>query len=189
MKKQTFKLDIEFDSDPFEDLAFLFFHSTDPNYAFADDLNHLYGLALTRVDDMPLLNAAWPVYTYRNTLRQLNYYLIERPVASGNTAPFWGARHKMLLLQGDDATPTADRIYSDFNDLPTPPDPADIHAVERHSILKAFHSSFTPVSLLDPTAPLPPSASRKAKKEHDEMERLFTSILDHFDLSRADMEI
>ena len=66
MKKQTFKLDIEFDSDPFEDLAFLFFHSTDPNYAFADDLNHLYGLTLTRVDDMPLLDAAWPVYTYRN---------------------------------------------------------------------------------------------------------------------------
>ena len=189
MTKQVFTLDIDEDDSPFDDLALLLFHTAAPNYSFVDDLNRLYGLSLARTEDMELDGTPWPVYLYHDTMRQLHYYLIERPLSSGNTAHYWGAGHKMLLLQGDDATPTADRIYSDFNDLPTPPDPADIHAIERHSILEAFHSSFTPVSILDPTAPLPPSASRKAKKEHDEMERLFTSILDHFDLSRADMEI
>ena len=184
MKKQTFKLDIEFDSDPFEDLAFLFFHSTDPNYAFADDLNHLYGLALTRVDDMPLLDAAWPVYTYRNTLRQLNYYLIERPVVSGNTALHWGHLHKLLLLQGQDAEETARAIYRDFTTLPDA-DPQTQNS-ERNDIITNFQQSFASVTLYDTQLPDGAQPQRKTLRERAELENLFTAIIDHFDLQLLD---
>ncbi len=133
---------------------------------------------------MPLLDAAWPVYTYRNTLRQLNYYLIERPVASGNTALHWGHLHKLLLLQGQDAEETARAIYRDFTTLPNA-DPQTQNS-ERNDIITNFQQSFASVTLYDTQLPDGAQPQRKTLRERTELENLFTAIIDHFDLQLLD---
>ena len=181
MKKQIHRLD--FDDEGFDDqnIAYLFFHTTVPGYVFVDDMNHLYGLSLSRLDDMQMADMEWPLYIYRDGLRQLDYYLIERPACSATFATHWAPCHKMLLIKGENAVETATRICGDFSTPPPPPDPCNPAEVERHNIITTYQEAFTPVTIYDMDAPA--TLSKKVMKERGELENLFTTILDHLDLS------
>ena len=164
-----YTFDLEPEEDPFHGLALILFHTSAPNYTFVDDLNHLYRLRLARREDMELDSDHYPLYSYRDPMRHLTYHLIERPAQlSASHSPLttlWSPLQKLLFIQGEYAT-EAD----------------DLAAATRHNILAAFHTAFTPVTALDPSAPLPPDASRKAQRQHTEMKQLVTSILQYFDL-------
>ena len=195
MKKQVLKLNIDDLGDDSEGLAYLFFHTTTPGYLFVDDLNHLYGLSLSRLDDLQLEGQSWPLYSYHDNLRQLDYYLIERPTGAIATATHWAPGHKMMILKGEGAADTAEHISNDFATPPPRPtclpgtdgdssyelcgvNPAE---VERYNILTSYQQAFTPVNLYDLNAPT--STSKKVLKERTEIENLFTAILDLLDLS------
>lgn len=179
-------LDLEPEENPFEDLALILFHTTAPNYTFVDDLNHLYRLRLARQDDLQLDGALYPFFSYRDTLRRLDIHLIERPSqslpANAPLATLWSPSHKLLLLQGEDAQRQADTIVAEFSVLPPAPPTDDIAATARHQILTGLHAAFTPVSALHPDAELPPTATRKARREHADLQQLVTSILQYLDL-------
>lgn len=177
MKKQTLKLELDDEMLPFEGFAFLFFHTDEPNYAFADDLNRLYRLKLTRTTDMELRGSFWPMFTYRDPMQQLCYYLIERPSGSGTIAAHWGTSHKLLLLQGQNAEEIAERIYKEFNTMPSVTD------MERSEILNALMQNFMPVSLYEQNPDV--QLSKKSAKERAEMEDLFTQVLDYLDLNEG----
>ncbi len=184
MKKQVFKLDLDDLEDNSEDLAYLFFHTTTPGYLFVDDINHLYHLALARLDDLQIDGQSWPLYSYHDNLRQLDYYLIERPLTptrSQLSAPHWVPGHKMMIIKGERASEIADFFCEDFSTPPSQPDsclPADI---ERYDILTSYQQSFTPVTVYNFDTPI--DTSKKLLKERAELENLFTTILDLLDLS------
>jgi hypothetical protein len=165
----------------FDDYAFLLFGSTTPSYVFVDDLNRLYGLQLNRAADMELQQSLWPMFTYRDTLTRLNYYLIERPTSSAATASHWAPGHKMMILKGERATDIAKFICEDFSTPPPLPDHNNPTVTEHPEILSSYQQSFTPVNLYDTNAPAP--SSKKVLKERTELENLFTAILDILDLS------
>lgn len=177
-------LDLEPEENPFEDLALILFHSSAPNYSFVDDLNHLYSLTLARKDDLILSDFPFPLFSCRDTLRQLSYHLLERPSASASQPlpSLWAPLHKLLIIQGEDAHRQADTILAEFSLLPPAPSPDDLANFARHQILANFHAAFTPVTLLDPDAPLPPDASRKTRREYADLQQLLASILQQFDL-------
>ena len=124
---------------------------------------------------MTLEEVSWPLFTYCDPLQQLNYYLIERPMGSGTLAPHWGAGHKMLLLQGQNAKEVAEHIYREFNSIPTGEDS------ERTEILNSLLQSFMPVSIYEQHPSTPPS--KKSAKERAELEDLFALVLDYLDLN------
>lgn len=185
MKKQTFKLEVDNEEELFKGIAFLFFHTATPNYAFADDLNRLYRLSLSRKTDLELLSSNWPLYSYNDLMRQIDYYLIERPQTADTRAPHWGTGHKLLLLKGQNTAERASEIYDDFS-TPNhaPVDEGDPQAALHAAILAEYQQNLTPVDLYNPannTVETPPS--RKAAKERADMETLLASLLDLLDLS------
>ncbi len=181
MKKQVLKLDIDDFGDDSEDLAYLFFHTACPGYVFVDDLNHLYDLALSRENDLDLNEQSWPLYSYHDNLRQLDYYLIERPTVGSGVASHWAPGHKMMILKGENAVETAEVISNDFGTPPPQPDTCNPAEMERYDILTSYQQAFTPVNIYDIHAPV--STSKKTLKERTELENLFNTILDLLDLS------
>lgn len=181
MKKQVFKLEIDDFDEGGVPQAYLFFHTATPGYLFADDLNHLYGLSLGRLDDLCLQGQLWPLYTYRDILRQMDYYLIERPLGLSSYATHWTPGHKMMILQGESAFATAKQICDDFNTAPSLPDACNPVETERYEILTSYQQTLTPVTQYDINAQ--ENTSKKVLKERSEMETLFTAILDILDLS------
>ena len=173
MKKHTFTLDEDFDDESplLDNIAILFFRTDTPNYLFADDLNHLYRLALARVDDVALPTAQpLPLYIYHNRLEYLDYYLIDlTPTQS-----------KVLIIRGEDTDDTVKEILSDFNEPPAEADPHNPDLQLRDNIRLTYQQTLTPVTLY---SPLPPNHSAKAAKERQELDNLLTSILDYLDLN------
>ena len=181
MKKQIYKLDLDDFGDDGEDLAYLFFHTTVPGYVFVDDLNHLYELSLRRLDDLPLEGDGWPLYTYRDSLQMVDYYLIERPAGPASTAPHWAPGHKMMILKGEQALNDAEHIIADFSTPLAHPNAGNPAEEERYNILTSYQQAFTPVTLYDINAPAP--TSKKVLRERGELEHLLTTIIDLLDLS------
>ena len=137
MKKQVFKLEPDDFGDDNENLAYIFFHTTVPGYVFVDDLNHLYQLSLSRLDDLQLEGQGWPLYTYHDSLQMVDYYLIERPTSSAATASHWAPGHKMMILKGERATDIAKFICEDFSTPPPLPDHNNPAVTEHHEILNS----------------------------------------------------
>ena len=173
MKKHTFILDddCEDESPLLDDISILFFQTDTPNYLFADDLNHLYRLALARTDDIPILDTTWPLYTYHDSISHLCYYLIERPLTST----------KILLIRGEGLDDTVSRILRDFNEPPVDTDPLNPDLQRHNEIILSYQQALTSVTQYNsqPFTPL----SRKAAKDRQELDNLLTSILDHLDLN------
>jgi len=119
------------DENPFEDWSFLLFHTPLPSYALADNLNRLYDYCLTRIDDLQLDTAAWPLYTFEDTVAHLKYFLIERPVA----ATVWEQGDVLLVVGGENAAMETDAIYEDFTAEAAEPDPTDLLATEHAALL------------------------------------------------------
>lgn len=181
MKKQVLKLDIDDYGDDSQNLAYIFFHTTVPGYAFVDDLNHLYRLTLRRLDDLSIEGQPWPLYTYHDLLQKLDYYLIERPSGATNNISHWSQGHKMMIIKGELAMEAATRISDEFVTPLPPPDKCNPMEAERFDILASYQQAFTPVTLYDMNPPT--TASKKTLKERVELEKIFTTILDLLDLS------
>ena len=176
--KHVLTFDGAADTSALTDVAALLFHNMAPGYAFVDDINHLYGLALARLDDLALLGATWPHYRFRDRLERLDYHLIERPQTSASVgAPFWSPGEKMLIMVGGGAADKADIIVDDFSSVLTPPESGDLAAEGRHTRLAAMHEQFTAVSALD-LQHTPPTTSRKGLREHAEMVQFLSAIVD-----------
>ena len=145
-KKNIFKLEVD-DDDVMEDVAQLLFRSPQPGYLFADNLNRLYGFALHRIDDMDLEGAAWPMYSYRDRMDNLKYYLIEKS-RTAKACTTWSAGDKLLIIKGDGAREMAEYIYEDFTD-PMPAESGDLLAEEHARLRDEMLADFTVVSLID----------------------------------------
>lgn len=181
MKKNTLVLDFDDVSSPFEDIAFLLFHSAVPNYAFVDDLNHLYELSLARIDDIEIMETPWPLFSYRDSLRHLTYHLIERPALTSTGVPHWRPAEKLLMIKGNGAEETAAAICDDFTlDHPSP-NPADLRAADHAALLQYYQQSLTAVTFYNPLSQKP--ISRKTAKERAELEALLADIADRLDLA------
>lgn len=178
--KRTLVLDVD-EPSAFEDMAFLLFHTTVPNYAFVDDLNHLYGLSLSRTADIELMNSMWPMFTYRDPLRHLTYHLIERPTTSAPGVPHWGFGEKLLLVKGACAEETATYICNDFSMGASASHLDDLRAASHASILDYYQQSLTSITLYDPLSQLP--TSKKNARERVELEALLADIADNIDLA------
>ena len=180
--KNTLSLDPEFYDDQREDIAMLLFHSVAPSYAFVDDLNHLYNMRLSRIDDLQLNDAAWPLFIHHDPLRQLYFYLIERPASANTNAPFWTIGHKMLIIIGQLAASTAETIHREFCNASTPDDPDDIIAASHAALLDEMRSNFTTTPLLNPSAPPPSTLRGKALRDYNDLFDLTDVILDTLDI-------
>ena len=178
-KKHTVVLDFDDEPSSFDDIAILFFRTDTPNYLFADDLNHLYQLALSRIDDLVFPNTpqdspGLPLYTFHNQLEYLDYYLVDLSTLQAST------QTKLLIIRGEATDDTVQNILRDFNEPPAAADPHNIELLHRNDILLAYQQALTSVSLYDPQPPV--GLSKKAAKERQELDNLLTSILDLIDL-------
>ena len=173
MKKHTLTLDIDLEDESplLDDIAILFFNTDTPNYLFADDLNHLYQLALTRFADLSLNGATWPFFSYHDDLRYLNFYLVESSLT--NT--------KIFILRGKDAPSRADDILHDFTEPPAEVDPINSEKVRRNEILLSYQQALTTVTRYNPQSPAP--LSRKGAKERQNLTGLLTDLLNLIDLN------
>ena len=138
-----YKLDLD-DESPFEDWSFLLFHTTMPSYALADSLNRLYDYRLARIDNLQTTTAAWPLFTFEDTVSHLKYFLLERPAA----ATAWERGDMLLVVGGENASAETDAIYEDFTE-PAEPDPTDLLATEHAALLGELLAGFTMVSPID----------------------------------------
>ena len=176
-----FKLDIEDDALDFEGWAFLHFHSIMPGYVFADSLNRLYDYDLTRIDDMVLEGAAWPMFRYENAVQHCLFFLVERPAAA-TEAP-WEAGDKLLVIKGEHAETVARDIFADFTGNAVY-DEADLLAREHADLLDSLLAAFTVVNILDfSTAPV----SRKAVKERQQVQECCDTMLAYIEQKRLDL--
>lgn len=182
MKKNTFNLDIDLEDESplLEASAYLFFHTSSPSYLLVDDLNHLYHLSLSRLDDITLPQGQWPFYSFYDHLRLLHYYLVDLSVTPQNANNQTITQSKLLLLRGEDADNVADTILHDFN-LPLPsPDPLNPDQLRRNDILLSYQQQLVSVTRYDPQAPA--ALSRKAAKERLDLDNLLTATLDYIDI-------
>lgn len=138
-----YRLDLD-DESPFEDWSFLLFHTSLPSYALADSLNRLYDYRLTRIDDLQLVAASWPLYTFEDPVAHLKYFLLERPAA----ATAWEKGDMLLVVGGENAAMETESVYEDFTD-PGVPDPTDLLATEHAALLDELLAGFTMVSPID----------------------------------------
>lgn len=180
--KNTLSLDLDLEDDRWEGIALLMFHSVTPSYAFVDDLNHLYDLGMARIEDLVIEGVQWPLFTHNDPLRQLRYYLVERPTAAATSAPFWTPGHKLMILIGQLAGQTAESIHNEFTLSGRPDDPDDIIAARHAELLDDLRSNFTTTTLLDPTAPPPPSLRGKALRDYNALFDIADTILETLDV-------
>lgn len=161
----------------FSDVAFLSILSSTPDYALVDDLNHLYDLALHRIDDAVVGEHALPLYVHGDAMRHLDYYLVAlAPVAEGY----------LLIVRGSSCREVLSAIEGDFSAAVAEPHPADLPAVRRHAILSRYQSAFTPVSVVEFTPAEIDEASRPGRhtlKGRVLLADIFARILDHLDLA------
>lgn len=184
MKKKNI-ITLEMDDEPLNgDMAHLMFHTTLPSYLLADSLNRLYGYNLHRIDDMVLEGAEWPFYTHADTIDQLKYYIIEKPMAAQAVAA-WGAGDKILIIKGDGAQEMADYIYDDLTD-PTDTDENDLLAVEHARLRDGLLAAFTVVTPLDLDAPLP-TQNKKVQHDRATLQQQCAAIHTHIERQRLDL--
>ena len=176
-----YKLDLDDTPYDFEGWAFVHFHTTRAGYAFADGLNRLYDYSLARIDDMPLNDAAWPLFRYEDSVRHLLFFLLERPAAA--TAAPWDPSDKLLVIKGENATPEAERVYHDFTDGATVEE-GDLLAHEHAELMAALQADFTVAGLLDFSIT---PASRRAIKERTAVMQHCDSILAYIEQKHLDL--
>mgnify|MGYP006872978158 CR=1 FL=1 len=182
MKKNTITLDLDPQAGRWDGIALILFHSIAPNYAFVDDLNHLYNLRLSRIEDLELNDLQWPLFSFNDTLRHLRYFVIERPASTTGAAPMWTPGHKMMILIGQQAEQQAKTIHDEFSSATTPDDPNDIIAAQHTKLLDNIRSDFTTTTLLDPTAPPPASLRGKALRDYNDLFALADTIVETMDI-------
>lgn len=170
-----YKLDIE-DDTPFEGWSFLLFQTSTPSYMLADSLNRLYDYRLTRLDDLEVGAASWPLYTFEDQIAHLKYFLLESPA----TGSAWSNGDKLLAVAGEGAEQETAFLYADFTN-PADYDPADLLAAEHAEMLNRLLAGFTVVSPIDFGHTPSPSKRRVAA------EQCCREILDAIEKRHLDM--
>ncbi len=181
-KKTVYELEWDEDDEQLNDVAFLLFHSVAPSYAFVDDLNKLYGLGLSRIGDMPLYEALWPMFSQHDALHRIDYYIVERPTSCDDATTLWTPGHKMLIVKGEGAQQCVEAIHEEFCSARPADDPTDLLATEHAERLAAMLASFTTTTIVAPEALLSPTLSKKAQREQGALRRMLDDILDYLDM-------
>ena len=183
MKKKTiFELDCDDSECQYDNVAFLLFHSVAPSYAFVDDINKLYGLNLSRIEDMNLYGQQWPLFSDRDKMMKLDYYLVEKPLQANICEALWTSGHKLLIVKGDRSAAIVNTIHNEFCSINDEHDPADILAEEHALLLNNMRSSFTTTTCIDPSQPLPPSLSKKSQRDYNVLCNILEEVLDYIDI-------
>lgn len=162
-----------------------------PDFVLADDLNRLYSLGLSRVDDLPVsgefasstlltpnspVTSSWPLYKGVNTVRQLDYYLV---CLNGTGLGY------LLIIRGSEAAANvANAISDEFNGQGAEPQPDDMPAVARNEIMQRYRQGFTVVSVValsDEDISRSERASRRPLKGRPMLADLYSRILDAID--------
>lgn len=176
-----YKLEIEEEEYGFEGWAFLHFHTLQPCYALANNLNGLYDYRLERMEDMSLEGVGWPLYRYEDTVGRMLFFLVERP-AGAVDAP-WDANDKVFLLKGENADTVARHILADFTER-LDIDDGDLLAREHADLLEELLAEFTVVNLLDFESA---TSSRKAAKERVLVQDYCDKILAYIERKHLDL--
>jgi hypothetical protein len=184
-KKHTLTLDLDDEPSPFEEWAFLLFHTTTPGYLFADSLNRLYDYRLERVDDIPYDGSFWPLYLHLAPVRRLRYFLVECPAASAQT--LWEASDKLLIVKGSTADDEVQRINDDFAANPQAP-AVDLRAQQHRDIILELLEGFTVASILDLSNAPAPSRSRANAVTHSRTNAI-THFIDHIESHQLDLTL
>lgn len=177
-----YKLEIEESQVGFEDWAFLLFHTTTPVHLFADSLNQLYDMRLSRIENLSLAGASWPFFLFDDPIGHLKYFLAERPVTA--TGAPWEPSDKLLAIKGESAVYAAEDIYADFTE-PATVDPADLLAKEHADLLAELLAGFTMVNLLNPDSE-PPKRSSVAKQRMN-VTQLCSDLLEYIETKHLDL--
>lgn len=172
--KHTLTLDLP--AIDFSDVAFLSILTDTPDFALADDLNHLYDLSLQRVDDAVVGDRSLPLYVCSDVMRHLHYALVAlSPVAEGF----------LLLVRGSSCRDVVEAVEHDFFTRPDAPHPSELPAVRRCAILARYQDALTPVSIVtftdDEIAEASDTDRRRSFKGRVALADLFARLLDHLD--------
>lgn len=183
-KAQKFTLELDDDTPELDDVAFLFFHTSIPNYVFVDDMNRLFWLALARQADLNMNGLPWPLFRHHDPMTKLTYLVVERPAGSGGSAPHWVEGHKLMIIQGEVAGMRAEQLRDDFSTPPHLNPYSTLADEERAQILADYQRELVPVSLFTPGDNIDTPLSRKAAKERAELELLVYDLMDCLDINR-----
>lgn len=180
MRKNVIVLDASDFQPDYEDWAFLIVHTDMPSYLFADDLNHLYQLGLTRGDDLEAAGKRYPMFTFRDTARMLTYHLLEQP--ADTAGGLWARGQKLLMVRGKEAQSAVDAIHTDFSSSPRPAEPTDLLAASHNSLLETYQAVFTLTTPFSPGSAAP-NISRRTRQMLADLTPEIDDILDSIDLS------
>lgn len=132
----------------FTDTAFLLWETQSPNYEFAEYINQLYNLALSRQPDLQLSDGTTcPFFLYYDELSSLLYVLIDNP-RSGIFADF-ANYDKIMLLNGRDAFDQQQVIYDDYATHHFPPAADDLLQWQHHELLQAARQNIFSIHYFD----------------------------------------
>ncbi|MBO4588391.1 MAG: hypothetical protein J5711_05765 [Bacteroidales bacterium] len=135
------------------DTAVVMWGMSSETYTLAAGLNEVYGLNLTRDDDLmvnsSLQTVVCPCFTYTDAIRQMFYVLLGNPIFSGGLGGRMNYYNAILLINGDGAWDMQQRIYGDFYGMRPLPDPFDWRECERYEALRGIMGSVTHTDYFD----------------------------------------
>lgn len=122
-----FMMDLDF---RVESVSFLAFQTNCQSFVFAEKLNRIYGLQLTRQPDllvkMPsvmcndLASEAIDFYAYADEAHQLLYVLVEVPYGTLSTKITYSYLDKYLFVYGARAEERVTELFKDLDEKPVP---------------------------------------------------------------------
>lgn len=137
-RQKRHRLDLSFSLD---ESAFLMFRTEYVSYEFVSRLNRLYDIRLTRASDLifppkgKLPAMACPLFTYYSPLECIYYFLIDNPRSVSTIDKSLAYYDKILVVVGDMASLTLDRIYADFSDFAARDiSPLDLYELNKDSM-------------------------------------------------------
>lgn len=133
-KKKPFAYNPEFSN---EETAILQLNTNYINYHFIILFNKLYNLNLVRVEDVEIDNYRYCCYSFYDTLKELMWVMIERPLNDPDH-PIFLLGEKMLLISGPDSWREQQTIYDDFYEYLQKPADGEYLDLERYQNLKQF---------------------------------------------------
>ena len=77
---------------------------------------------------------------------------------------------------------TVATIHDEFCTATPSADPSDLLAIQHTDLLESLRSSFTTTTLIDPSATLPASTSKKTQRDYTSLCNLLEEILDCLDM-------
>lgn len=153
------KYDKDLMPEPSDTAVLVWAMSAEP-YSMAMGLNEIYGLNLTRDDDLmvntSLQTVVCPCFTFTDDIRQMFYVLIGNPILSGGLGGRMNNYNAILMINGDNAWDMQQRMYGDFCGMRPKPEEFDWRECQRYETLRNMAASVIQTDyfdLRDETAP------------------------------------